>query len=287
MSAFPTGVQANYVPEIFSKKLLARFKEQTILESVTNTDYQGEISGQGSKVIIRHSPEVGVTDYTGTDLTYALLGEGTTELVIDRAKVYTFRDEDVHAAQRDIKSFISEATKNAADSMRIEVEKDLFGSIYADAGHQMNDGAATPAALAVGKNDVIDLIVDTNVKFDEENIPREGRFIILPAWACGLIRKSDLKDASITGDGTGVIRTGMVGSVDGTAIYSSNCLTVAGGGVHALAGTRHATSFASQFVKNEKIRLQERFGDAYRGLKVYGFKVVKPECLIDVWINKA
>ena len=287
MSAFPTGVQANYVPEIFSKKLLARFKEQTILESVTNTDYQGEISGQGSKVIIRHSPEVDINDYAGADLTYGLLGEGTTELVIDRAKYYSFRDEDVHAAQRDIKQFISEATKNAADNMRIAVEKDVFGSVYADAAHQMNSGGGTPGALTIGKNDVIDLIVDTNVRFDEENIPRDGRFLILPAWACGLIRKSDLKDASITGDSTGVIRSGMVGSVDGTMIYSSNCLAETGGGFHALAGTKHATSFASQFVNNEKGRLEKRFGDYYRGLKVYGFKVVKPECLIDVWVKKA
>lgn len=286
MSAFPVAPQANYVPEIWSKKLLLSFKENTILESVTNTDYQGEIMDKGSKVIIRKSPEVAVSDYAGADLTYNFIGEDTAELVIDRAKVYAFKDEDVHAQQRDIKNFISEATRNAADNMRIAVEKDVFGSVYADATNQINNGTVnTP--IVISKADVIDLIVDTNVKFDELNIPRDGRFIILPAWACGMIRKSDLKDASITGDNSGVIRTGMVGSVDGTTIYSSNCLTAADGGVHALAGTKHAISFASQFVKNEKIRLEKRFGDAYRGLKVYGFKTLHPDALIDVLINKA
>jgi len=282
---FAVSPQSNYIPEIFSKKLLARFREKTILESVTNTDYQGEIAGQGSKVIIRHAPEVAVSDYTGADLSYGLLGDGVTELVIDRAKVYSFRDEDIDAAQRDVKNFISEATREAADSMRIDVERDVFASIYASAGLQMNNGTAN-TAITLTKNDVIDLIVDTNVRFDEQNMPSEGRFIVLPAWACGLIRKSDLKDASITGDGTGIIRSGSVGMVDGTTIYSSNTLTTADGGVHALAGHRAATSFASQFVKNEKIRLEKRFGDAYRGLKVYGFKVVRPEFLIDVLITK-
>ena len=285
MSAFPTAPQSNYVPEIWSKKLLMSFKENTILEQVTNTDYQGEIMDKGSKVIVRKSPEVSVSDYAGGELSYGLLGESTSELVIDRAKVYSFYDEDVHAQQRDVKNFISEATKNAADNMRIAVEKDVFGSVYADATTQINNGTPdTPIALA--KDTVIDLIVDTNVKFDELDVPRDGRFLVLPAWACGMIRKSDIKDASITGDGTGAIRNGMVGDVDGTKIFSSNCLTTADGGVHALAGTSHAISFASQFVKNEKIRLEKRFGDAYRGLKVYGFKTLQPDALIDVLVSQ-
>ena len=35
-------------------------------------------------------------------------------------------------------------------------------------------------------------------------------------------------------------------------------------------------TFASQFVKTETLRLESRFGDAVRGLKVYGYKVVQP-----------
>lgn len=282
---FPTPAQMNYVPEIFSKKLLARFYEATVLSQVTNTDYEGEISGQGSKVIIRQTPEVGIADYTGT-ITYEELGEDTLELTIDRAKSYSFKDDDIFGVQRDIKSFVNEATKNAAEKMKIVIEKDVFGSVYADAGFQINNGtASTP--IVITKADVIDLIVDTNVKFDELNIPQEGRFLLLPAWACGLIKKSDLKDASISGDSQGVIRTGRIGMIDNTTIYSTNCLTTADGGVHALAGTKHAISFASQFVKNEKLRLENTFADAYRGLKVYGFKTVKPDCLIDVLISKS
>ena len=43
-----------------------------------------------------------------------------------------------------------------------------------------------------------------------------------------------------------------------------------------LAGTTHYATFASQFVKTETLRLESRFGDAVRGLKVYGYKVVQP-----------
>lgn len=280
---FPVAPQSNYVPAIFSKKLLARFKENTILEMISNTDYQGEISGQGSKVIIRHDPEVGIADYTGT-VTYGDLGESATELVIDRAKHYAFKDDDIFEKQRDIKNFIARATAVAAKNMAIEVERDVFGTVYAQAANQMNNGTAnTP--LVITKDTVMDLIIDTNVKFDELNIVGE-RFFVIPAWAAGMLRKSDLKNASITGDDTGVIRTGRLGEIDGTTIYSSNCLKAADGGVHAMAGVKAAISFASQFVNNEPLRLESTFATAYRGLKVYGFKVVQPTALIDVLINK-
>ncbi len=286
VAPFPIGNQANYVNTIFAKKLLVRFLESTILEKVTNTDYQGEISGKGSKVIIRHTPQVTIKDYTGT-VEADSLGEGTTELNIDRAKYYAFNDDDIFVAQRDIKTFVSEASKNAAQQMAIKVEKDVFGNVYADAGFQMNAGT-TGTPLAVSKNDILDLITDVNVKFTELNIPQEDRFIILPAWAVGLVRKSELRQAQITGDNTGVIRTGTVGTVDGLNIYSSNCLTVNGdGSVHSIAGIKQAVSFASQFVNNESNRSTTSFSTVYRGLKVYGFKTVQPSCLIDVLIKKA
>jgi hypothetical protein len=44
-----------------------------------------------------------------------------------------------------------------------------------------------------------------------------------------------------------------------------------------MAGTKDFCSFASQFVKTETLRLEGSFGDAVRGLNVYGYKVTKPE----------
>jgi len=282
---FPVAPQTNFINEIYSKKLLARFKEATILEQVTNTDYQGDITGAGSQVTIRKNPRVTNSVYTGV-ITYAKPEiEDNTILKIDRARAWSFSDDDIENQQRDVKDFVALATKDASENLAIDIEKEVFGAVYSQAGYQFNAGTEN-SALTVGKNDVIDLLVDVNVKFSELNIPTENRFIILPAWACGMIRKSDLKDAAITGDTQGVIRTGRVGMVDGLTIYSSNCLTTADGGVHALAGIKNAVSFASQFVKTESNRFENTFGTYYRGLKVYGFKTIRPECLIDVLIKK-
>ena len=57
--SFAAGEQ-HFIPEIFSKKLQAKFYKQTVLAEVTNNDYEGEISGQGDKVNIRTVPAVSV-----------------------------------------------------------------------------------------------------------------------------------------------------------------------------------------------------------------------------------
>lgn len=268
----------NFISEVWSKKLQAKFYAATCLDMVTNHDHEGEIKGQGSKVYIRVRPTIIVSDYVvNGNLTYQDLADDKVELLIDKAKSYSFKCDDVDAVQSDIK-LINEFTMDAAEQMKIAVEKSVFASVYADATTQATNTQITAAT-------VLGWIVDQGTALDELNVPTEGRFFIVPPWIAGLIKKSDLKDASIAGDATSILRNGRLGMIDRFTIYVSNNLTGSGAGsgtpTHCLAGTKHAISFASQFVKTETLRLQNSFGDAVRGLKVYGFKTEVPNALVD------
>jgi hypothetical protein len=99
-----------------------------------------------------------------------------------------------------------------------------------------------------------------------------------------MLKKSELRQAYLTGDGTSPLRNGKVGMVDRFTIYQSNLLHIGSGGdankTFCLAGHPKATCFASQFVKTETVRLETTFGDGVRGLKVYGYKVVVPNALV-------
>ena len=66
---FADGSGGRFIPEVWSKKLLANFYKSTVLDAICNTDYQGEISGHGSKVHVRHTPTVGISDYDPTAAT--------------------------------------------------------------------------------------------------------------------------------------------------------------------------------------------------------------------------
>lgn len=276
-SFFSTGTnsEVNFIPEVFSKLLQAKFYSQSVLPAISNTDYEGEISGQGDKVNIRTVPAVTVADYTGT-LSLQELTTSTIELLIDKAKSYNFKIDDVLQAQSDI-SLLQEASKDAAEAMRVAVETDVLANVVT--------GATTIGAqTTVTASNILTSILDQAKALDELNIPEEGRFIVLSPEFVSLLKQSELRQAYLTGDGTSPLRNGQVGMVDRFTVYQSNMLYTPGSGTdsgytHVLAGHPKAISFASQFTNTETVRLETTFGDAVRGLKVYGSKVVVPNAL--------
>jgi len=267
--------QAGFIPEVFSKLLQAKFYSSSVLPAISNTDYEGEISGQGDKVHIRTVPNVTVADYNGA-ISYADLTTSTVELLIDQAKSYAFKMDDVLSAQGDI-DMLAEASKDAAESMRIAVETDVLANVVT--------GATTIGSqTTITSSNILTNILDIAKELDELNIPEEGRFIVLPPSMVSLLKQSELRQAYLTGDATSPLRNGQVGQVDRFTVYQSNLLYTATSGTddtytHVLAGHPKAITFASQFTNTETVRLESTFGDGVRGLKVYGRKVVTPDCL--------
>ena len=276
MAAFPSaGANSadNFISEIWSKKLQAKFYASTVLPQVSNTDYEGEISGQGNKVIIRTVPDVTVADYTGT-ISYADLTTTKVELNIDKAKSYAFKVDDVVKAQSNF-DYWNAAAQDAAESMKIAVETDLFTNIVTTFTPTVVDATSTTSANILGK------ILDAGQTLDENNVPETGRFIILSPQYVNLLKQSDLKDASLAGDGTSILRNGRVGMIDRFTVYMSNNLYKPASGsdankTHTIYGHPKAMSFASQFTNTETVRMETSFGDGVRGLKVYGYKTVVP-----------
>lgn len=278
MPAFPTAganSAANFIPEIFSKKLQAKFYASSVLPQISNTDYEGEISGQGNKVNIRTVPSVTVGDYTGS-VSYADVTTQVVELMIDKAKSYAFKVDDILKVQADI-DFQNEAAKDAAEQMRISVETDVMANIPTAATSILDKASVTESTL-------LGHILEAGRTLDELNIPDSDRFIVLSPLYIEMLKKSELRQAYLTGDGTSPLRNGKVGMIDRFSVYQSNLLAQGtgddAGKTFCLAGHPKATCFASQFVKTETVRLTDTFGDGVRGLKVYGYKVVVPDALV-------
>jgi hypothetical protein len=124
---------------------------------------------------------------------------------------------------------------------------------------------------------ILDFIVNCGQALDEQNIPESGRWMVIPAWMASMVKKSDLKDASLSGDGTSILRNGRLGMIDRFTLYLSNLLPTLDSAVDTTTvffGTKAALTFASQFTKMETIRSERSFSNLLRGLQVYGFKVV-------------
>jgi hypothetical protein len=277
-SFFSTGAtsEVNFIPEVFSKLLQAKFYGASVLPNISNTDYEGEISGQGDKVVIRTVPAVTINDYAGS-ITTQELTTAKVELLIDKAKYYSFKVDDVLAAQADI-NMLEAASSDAAEGMRVAVETQVLSGVVT--------GATTIGAqTTISASNILTSILDQAKALDELNIPEEGRFIVLSPEFVSLLKQSELRQAYLTGDDTSPLRNGKVGVVDRFTVYQSNMLYTPGSGAdsgytHVLAGHPKAISFASQFTNTETVRMESTFGDQVRGLKVFGSKVVTPDALV-------
>lgn len=290
-----------FIPEIWSGKLLVKFYAATVLAAISNTDYEGEIKEKGDKVIIRQTPTITIRDYEkGQSLTIERPNIDPTEMSIDYAKYFNCICDDIDKIQSDIK-LMDDWSRDASQQMKITVDTGGLAVVYAGA-HADNAGAeagkisesfnlgAEGAPRVLTSANVLEAIVDCGTVLDEQNVPEESRWIVIPAWMSGMIKKSDLKDASLTGDGTSILRNGRLGGIDRFILYSSNLLATAADGAftcfHVIAGQRHGVSFAAQMTEMQSIISEQTFGTLIRGLNVYGIKVLKPEAVVDLYVRK-
>ena len=276
-SQFSTGTtsEVNFIPEVFSKLLQAKFYSKSVLPEISNTDYEGEISGQGDKIVVRTVPAVTINDYAGT-ITTQELTTAKVEMLIDKAKYYSFKVDDVLAAQADI-NMLEGASSDASEGMRIAVETDVLAAAVT--------GATTIGSqTTITATNILSNILVLAKTLDELNIPEEGRFIVLSPEFISMLKQSELRQAYLTGDATSPLRNGLVGMVDRFKVFQSNMVYTPSSGAdsgytHVLAGHPKAISFASQFTNTETVRMESTFGDQVRGLKVYGSKVITPDAL--------
>lgn len=286
---------------IWAGKLLVKFYEATVLAAISNTDYEGDISDMGDKVIVRTTPTITVRDYVKGQVLQTENPEAqTVNLDIDQGKYWNFKVEDVDKFQSDY-DYMNDWTRDASEQLKIQIDTDVLGSVYADV-HASNQGATagiksssynmgvSGSPVAIDKTNVVDFIADMGSVLDEQDTPESDRGLVLPVWMCNLIKKSELKDASLSGDGVSSLRNGRLGMIDRYTIYQSNLLSTTTDGantVYNIIGCqKHGITFASQLLENETIRSENFFGTMARGLQVYGFKVMKSEAVVWGYVYK-
>lgn len=297
------GLGDVYIPEIFSRKMLKDFYAMTVFSEISNTDYEGEIKSGGDKVWIRRVPTLSVGDYVVGGpvggITYEVPKEDAEVLSIDQAKYWAFKMDHIDMGQTDL-PLINEFASNAAEQLKIAVDAEVLeyfcdvtlpdsnnvgttaGAISSsyDMGADANGSGRLVNATDGDADNILNVIVEMNAVLDENNIPAEGRWVVLPASMCALLKQGDLRRADITGDSTGVIRTGLIGMVDNMKIYKSNQLPSATLETEATLvpfGCKQALTFAGQITKTETGQLENSFGKYWRGLFVYGRAVVQPK----------
>lgn len=278
----------NFIPQVWSAQLLISLKKSLVYgqPGVVNRDYEGEIRAYGDTVKINSIGAVTVGDYTrNTNLSDPeTLTDATRTLVIDRSKFFNFQIDDLDKAQQNPK-VMQQAMVEAAYALRNAADSYIAG-LYTgvQAGNTIGNDT-TPKVPT--KADAYEYLVDLGTILDENNVPEEGRWVVVPPWYHGLMLKDD-RFIHATAQGDAVISNGVIGQAAGfTVLTSNNVPNTSGTKYKVIAGYSGALSYAEQINQVEGYRPEKRFADAVKGLHLYGAKLVRPEGIAVLTANKA
>lgn len=278
----------NFIPTIWSARLLSHLDKKHVYAALMNRDYEGEIKNFGDTVKINQIGDVEIKDYvrnTDIDAPDELDGNQLT-LTIDQSKYFNFAVDDVDNAQTNPK-LMDKAMQRAGYAMNDVTDSFAANLMYVNAAAP-NMLGSDDSPVVPTKADAYDYLVDLGTLLTEANVPMDGRWVVIPAWYHGLL----LKDDRFVGNGTdynkAILEGGEVGVAAGFHVWMSNNVpNTSGAKYKIIAGTNEAGSYAEQILKTEAYRPEKRFADAIKGLHVYGAKILQPNCLGVLTANKA
>ena len=153
----------NFSPVIYSKKVQLSFRKTTVVGDISNSDYFGEISGQGDTVRIMKEPEISVSALQrGTTISTQDLVDTDFQLVVDKSNYFAFKLDDIEEAHSHI-NFMQLAVDRAAYRLADQYDQEVLGylsgykqaALHANAAAVNDQVNGTKADSAAGSDELL------------------------------------------------------------------------------------------------------------------------------------
>lgn len=276
-----------FVPELWSARYLRHLDAalRYAQPGIINRNWEGQIAQAGDTVHIFQVADPTVKTYTpGTDMDAPERPDGTTKvLTVDKFRYFNIAIDDVN--RRQAMGIFDQYSQRAARQMRETVDADTGAVMVAGAGVSVGTDAAPVTVKADGTGDYTpyQFFVELGKALDDEDAPEQDRWVVVnPALKAEIVQDNKYVDA-----GGAITRNGQIGDIAGfTVVMTTSVPTSPGSGGAPVANDKivagagdYATTFANQLTENEAYRIERQFGDGWKGLEVWGSKVVEPETL--------
>ncbi len=144
----------NFSPVIYSQKVQQAFRKTSVVESITNSDYFGEIANFGDTVRIIKEPEITVKEYArGAQITPQDLDDEDFSLVVDKANYFAFKVDDIEEAHSHV-NFESLASDRAGYRLRDQHDQEVLGYLSGFAQSALSTAAGTANTTVSGSKAV-------------------------------------------------------------------------------------------------------------------------------------
>lgn len=173
--------------------------------------------------------------------------------------------------------------KTFSSTTSVVIEDDLDDTTSAYTGGAIAGGTAyviqANTAVQMTSSTIFDQLNQLQVKMNNQEIPAEGRFVVVPPEVSALIKlNANFNPSGIPSayDKLSTPANGRIGgSLAGFEVYETpRVIGNSTDGWHILAGHKSAITFAMGMTETGMEDLIGNFGKAYKSLYVYGAKVV-------------
>jgi len=121
------------VAEGFSQRLMKEVYDKSLVDTIVNRDYQGEINDVGSKMNILNFARISEKTYTGADLTADSLFEKNAVLTIDQYKSFYWKEKTLDMWLSYIKNPHATVVQQKSDERNKNMDEYVLG-LFGDVG---------------------------------------------------------------------------------------------------------------------------------------------------------
>lgn len=267
----------------YSTKLVTKFYAESVCGSIFNTHWQQTLVEKGQSVVIRERPTVTVTP-TGRNFktNWTPINDTSQTLTIDYAfeGAVTIDSIDMHQFDINVQPEIFDEISN---QLRMNLEVVTLGSIYSQAGTQIAYSKFTTWNTSGSPQKYV---TEAHALLDMASAPQENRWLLLHPRMLPALKLEQFAFALNAGTAQGALQRGFVFELDGFKIYVSKFVPgtgLAAAPYQALAGHFEAVTLATQFTDFQILPfLESQRGIGIRCTNGFGFKALKPDCLISL-----
>lgn len=285
---------AVFKPELWSAVLRRHLDRKLIYAQplICNRNWEGDIANMGDTVKIQKIGDPTIQTYSpGVDLSAPERPEGTSEsLVINQFKAFNIAIDDVDAAQVNV-DLLNAFAKRAAVKMAQSIDAYVSALIVSEATTNTMGTETAPVTVKAsgGEFTPYEITVEARRLLAEQNAPidDEGLWMVVSPTFESVLYNDPNYIAKGSEVGAEFIRNGAIGRLNGFEVVRTTGVPTAKGTEEKHANAKivfgcgnYSTTFANQLTKVEAYRIQNQFGDALKGLEVFGAKVLEPESLV-------
>lgn len=293
---------------IFAKTLIRRYREKAITPMFTSRSIIPADIGEGSEVIFRRAPEAEIFNYQrDQSLDVSTLTTDVIRMSIDHAIYWNLKLDDIDKSRINTSLWVEEFKNDAVYKMDKHICRLILSNVPFQVS-KFNKGRC--AGIETGLWDLGTLgspveltaqnftmkMASLQAVLDEQDVPMGNLFAIGPPCLRNIFYNPNfpLYSACVSGlQKSSVLMNGetwptMVGfdfifTNDLPMLWDPDvgkpCYTI-------LVGRKDAIGLVTDIIKNEVIdKVERHFATYWRGLQVFGFKVLRNEALAAMYVT--